>query len=70
MAIQHGTTHTWRKSSYSGGNGACVEVRSPVPDALAVRDSKEPAGPRLGFTTDSWSRFVAAVGDGGRLGRL
>ena len=32
----------WRKSSFSGGTGQCVEV-TPV----AVRDSKNPEGPTL-----------------------
>jgi hypothetical protein len=35
---------TWRKSSYSSGNGACVEIRG---DLTAVRDSKNPSGPTL-----------------------
>ncbi|MEV2247092.1 DUF397 domain-containing protein, partial [Streptomyces sp. NPDC049970] len=30
MAILQGATDNWTKSSYSGGNGACVEVKSPV----------------------------------------
>jgi hypothetical protein len=33
-------TQTWRKSSWSGGNGECVEVRG---GRDAVRDSKNPA---------------------------
>ncbi|HEY7485118.1 MAG TPA: DUF397 domain-containing protein [Streptosporangiaceae bacterium] len=37
----------WRKSSQSGGDeGACVEL-SGLPGAVAVRDSKDPDGPRL-----------------------
>ena len=34
----------WRKSSFSGSAGDCVEVRQ---DLAAVRDSKNPAGPTL-----------------------
>jgi len=34
----------WRKSSFSGSGGDCVEVRQ---DLAAVRDSKSPAGPAL-----------------------
>ena len=33
----------WRKSSFSGGDGQCVEVAQ----SGAVRDSKNPAGPTL-----------------------
>jgi hypothetical protein len=34
----------WRKSSFSGTGGNCVEVRH---DLAAVRDSKNPNGPTL-----------------------
>jgi hypothetical protein len=66
MAIQHGRTNIWSKSSYSGGNGACVEVMSPVADSLAVRDSKQSAGPRLGFPATSWTAFVTTLAQPGR----
>jgi hypothetical protein len=49
---------TWRKSSYSGGNGNCVEIAWPVPE-VAVRDSKHPAGPALAFPTAMWRTFLA-----------
>ncbi|MER5489472.1 DUF397 domain-containing protein, partial [Streptomyces sp. NPDC002812] len=45
MAIRQGATQTWTKSSYSTGNGACVEVKSPVVASMAVRDSKVSTGP-------------------------
>ena len=61
MAILQGATETWTKSSYSAGNGACVEVKSPVLAAMAVRDSKVPQGPTLAFPADAWKAFVAAV---------
>lgn len=64
MAILQGATETWTKSSYSAGNGACIEVKSPVPAALAVRDSKVPEGPTLAFPADSWNAFVAEVSRG------
>ncbi|GGX78255.1 MULTISPECIES: DUF397 domain-containing protein [Streptomyces] len=60
MAIQQGNT-TWRKSSYSLANGDCVEVASPLPQSIAVRDSKDPQGPILGFTPGAWSSFVTTV---------
>lgn len=45
---------TWRKSTYSGGTGdsECVEV-SLAQDAL-VRDSKNPSGDVLAFSTPAW----------------
>ncbi|MFJ3903221.1 DUF397 domain-containing protein [Streptomyces sp. NPDC090025] len=64
MAIIQGGTDNWTKSSYSGGNGACVEVKSPVMTAIAVRDSKAPEGPSLSFGPGSWNLFVGEVGDG------
>ncbi|MCK1795560.1 DUF397 domain-containing protein [Streptomyces sp. XM4193] len=64
MAIQQGRTNSWVKSSYSGGNGACVEVKSPTVRAVAVRDSKVPAGPSIGFEPAAWSTFVGAVETG------
>jgi hypothetical protein len=55
----------WRKSSYSGSNGGgCVEVAGNPPDAVAVRDSKDPEGPALVFTPDEWRAFTAAVRGG------
>ncbi len=55
----------WRKSSYSSGNGgACVEVARNLPGAVAVRDSKDPAGPALAFTPDTWRAFTAGVKSG------
>ncbi len=48
----------WRKSSYSGDNGGnCVEVGT-ADLAVAVRDSKDPDGPRLAFTADTWRAFA------------
>ncbi|CAM5542430.1 DUF397 domain-containing protein [Streptomyces fumanus] len=61
MAILQGVTDAWVKSSYSGGNGACVEVRSPAVEELFVRDSKVPEGPNLAFPADAWTAFVASV---------
>ena len=52
---------TWRKSSYSGNNGAnCVEVGAAAP-LIAVRDSKDPDGVRLAFGREAWAAFAAKV---------
>ncbi|MCX4812983.1 MULTISPECIES: DUF397 domain-containing protein [unclassified Streptomyces] len=61
MAIKQGAADKWIKSSYSQGNGACVEIKSPVVSAMAVRDSKVSEGPTLGFPADAWKAFVASV---------
>ncbi|MGW4804064.1 DUF397 domain-containing protein [Kitasatospora sp. NPDC004272] len=60
---------TWRKSSYSGGNGACVEIALPGSASIAVRDSKDPKGPQLRFTGASWAAFATAAG-AGRFGEV
>ncbi len=48
----------WRKSTYSNNGGACVEVATSLPGIVAVRDSKDPAGPALAFGADSWQAFI------------
>jgi hypothetical protein len=56
---------TWRKSSYSGGNGGgCVEVARNLPGIVAVRDSKDRTGPVLTFTPAEWEAFTAGVRSG------
>lgn len=64
MAIRQGATDNWTKSSYSGGNGACVEVKSPFVQAIAVRDSKAPEGPSISFVPGAWNAFVRDVTKG------
>jgi hypothetical protein len=52
---------TWRKSSHSGSNGGnCIEL-SGTADTVAVRDSKDPEGPRLLFGREAFRVFVAEV---------
>ncbi|MFJ9409180.1 DUF397 domain-containing protein [Streptomyces sp. NPDC101393] len=56
------------KSSYSNQERECVEVATNVPAVIAVRDSKDPAGPVLRLTPASWTAFRGAVVEG-RFGR-
>ncbi|MFI0485553.1 DUF397 domain-containing protein [Actinomadura sp. 9N215] len=51
----------WRKSDHSSGQGGqCVEVAGLI-DAVAVRDSKDPSGPRLAFGAVAWRAFARRV---------
>ena len=57
----------WRKASYSGSNGNCVEVgvkHTTDGDVYLVRDTKNPARSLLAFTTAEWDAFTAGVKDG------
>ncbi|MEU7184240.1 MULTISPECIES: DUF397 domain-containing protein [Streptomyces] len=52
----------WYKSSYSGAEGnACVEI-AKLTDEVAIRDSKDTAGPALVVTRASWTAFVGLIG--------
>lgn len=54
----------WRKASRSAGNGdACVEV-APAGHAVAVRDSKNPDGPKLAVAPRAWSAFTDTIRTG------
>jgi hypothetical protein len=54
----------WVKSSYTGSQGNCVEVARNLPGAVAVRDSKNPEGPRLVFAGAAWRRFAEGLKTG------
>lgn len=52
----------WRKSIRSGGNGGdCVEIADNLAGVVAVRDSKDPAGPALRFNPIDWLQFITAA---------
>jgi hypothetical protein len=52
----------WRKSSYSGSNGGtCVEMASFGTSVVAVRDSKDPDGPKLAFPAGQWAAFTRQI---------
>jgi len=50
----------WRKSTYTGGQGNCVEVADDAA-AVAVRDTKDRDGGTLAFTGSAWERFTASL---------
>jgi hypothetical protein len=56
------TRAVWRKSTKSGGNGGnCVEVTCSLPGIVAVRDSKNPDGPKIVLSPTAWKSFTAGV---------
>lgn len=58
----------WFKSSYSTQSGDCVEVAFQATDMIAVRDSKNPSGPALSFTSSEWDAFTATLRSGSFTG--
>ncbi|MDH6215340.1 DUF397 domain-containing protein [Streptomyces pseudovenezuelae] len=49
----------WRKSSYSGDQGgSCVEVAESPGETVAVRDSKNPAGPTVKIDPAAFTTFL------------
>jgi hypothetical protein len=54
------STLIWRRSSASGGNGACVEVAESELSVL-VRDSHDRPGTLLAFTRSDWLVFLRRI---------
>ena len=54
---------SWRKSTYSDGNGGdCVEVADGVPGVIPVRDSKLASdSPVLLVPAHAWDRFLTCL---------
>jgi hypothetical protein len=53
----------WRKSRFSLGTGACVEVASVAPGVL-IRDSANPESPVLRCSARAWRALTMSARDG------
>ncbi len=52
---------SWRKSSYSTGNGGqCVEVADTA-SVVMVRDTTDRDGGTLSFSADAWASFISGI---------
>ncbi|WP_159942070.1 DUF397 domain-containing protein [Nocardiopsis sp. FR6] len=47
----------WFTSSYSSGNGQCVQVKHQ-PESTGIRDSVHPNGAVLDFPQEEWRTFL------------
>lgn len=51
-------------TSYSSGQGNCVEVCTSQPGVVAVRDSKDRYGCEITVSDREWSAFVQGIKQG------
>lgn len=65
MSASERESLTWLKANSSTANGHCVEIASAVGN-IAIRDSKDPDGPILVYTTSEFRAFL----DGARNGEF
>lgn len=50
----------WRKSSFSGQNGSCLETASNS-GVVLVRDTTNRSGGTLSFTAEAWQTFLGTL---------
>jgi len=54
----------WRKSIASNPSGNCVEVAELPDGTVAIRNSRDPQGPALVYTTAEVAAFLTGVRNG------
>jgi hypothetical protein len=59
---------TYRGAPYTTASyshpGDCVAVARAAGQGVAVKDSKDPSGPRLEFSRQEWAAFLANIPQG------
>ncbi|MYY04847.1 MULTISPECIES: DUF397 domain-containing protein [unclassified Streptomyces] len=55
------TVFQFTKSSYSTPERECVEVARNVPGSVAIRDSKQAAGPVIVLAPAAWDAFQSVL---------
>ena len=62
MRLSRPVSVDWRTSkSCAGGN--CIQVAA-INGSIALRDSKDPNGPVLMYSTEEWQEFLAGAKNG------
>lgn len=64
MPADHLTMAHWRKSSASNPSGCCVEMAELPEGKIAVRNSRDAAGPALVWPRAALAGFLLAVKSG------
>jgi len=54
----------WRKSTASNPSGNCVEMAALADGSVALRNSRDPAGPALVYTRAEIAAFLAGARNG------
>ncbi|MFJ2816455.1 DUF397 domain-containing protein [Streptomyces sp. NPDC087294] len=69
MTTRVNTSEIWTSSSYSGSNGGeCIQwarEHAQATGVVLVRDSKNPHGPRLNLTANSWAGLIDVARNSG-----
>jgi len=56
---------SWQRSRRSNASGSCVELAElPGGEGIAIRNSRDPGGPALIYTSEEIVAFVLGVRDG------
>jgi hypothetical protein len=64
VRADHLTVARWRKSSASNSTGCCVEIAELPGGKVAVRNSRDSAGPALVWPRTELAGFLRAVKNG------